>query len=412
MNILLINHYAGSPTMGMEYRPYYMAREWTVMGHNVTVILANNSHLRKHNPELSDNFFEQNIDGINYLWVKTPEYEGNGFGRVKNMFAFVRKIFNGSSFIANKYKPDVVIASSTYPSDNYVARKIAKLSGAKYIYEVHDLWPLSPMELGGMSKYHPFILAMQHAETFAYRNADAVVSMLPKTKDYMVNKGLSPEKWFFIPNGFVKPEWDNPAPLNKETAKRIEEIRSKFNTLVGYAGTLGLANALHSLLMAGEKTENSSVAIVIAGKGPEKENLLSLISEKDINNVFILDPVDKKEIPGLLSEFDILYIGLQYQPLFRFGISPNKMIDYMMAGKPVIQAIKAGNNMVEEAGCGIAIEPENPEKLAEAILKLKDLPPSELERMGNNGRKFAVANHDYKVLSKQFEELMLKLQKK
>ena len=412
MNILLINHYAGSPTMGMEYRPYYMAKEWTAMGHNVTVILANNSHLRKYNPELSGNFFEQNIDGINYLWVKTPEYEGNGFGRVKNMFAFVRKIFNESSFIANKYKPDIVIASSTYPSDNYVAKKIAKLSGAKYIYEVHDLWPLSPMELGGMSKYHPFILAMQHAETFAYRNADAVVSMLPKTKDYMVNKGLSPEKWFFIPNGFVKREWDNPAPLNKETAKRIEEIRSKFNTLVGYAGTLGLANALHSLLMAGEKIENSLVAIVIAGKGPEKENLLSLISGKNINNVFILDPVDKKEIPGLLSEFDILYIGLQYQPLFRFGISPNKMIDYMMAGKPVIQAIKAGNNMVEEAGCGVAIEPENPEKLAKAILKLKNLPPSELKMMGNNGRKFAVANHDYKVLSKQFEELMLKLQKK
>ena len=412
MNILLINHYAGSPAMGMEYRPYYLSKEWTAKGHNVTVILANNSHLRKYNPEISGNFFEQDVDGIGYLWVKTPEYEGNGFGRAKNMFAFIKKLFIKSSFIARKYKPDIVIASSTYPSDNYVARKIAKSAGAKYIYEVHDLWPLSPMELGEMSKYHPFIMAMQHAESFAYRNADAVVSMLPKTKDYMINKGLQNNKWYFIPNGFVKSEWDTPKPLNEETAKSIEKIRSKYDTLVGYTGTLGLANALQSLIVAGEKLKNDSVAIVMVGKGPEKDNLLSLISQKKLTNIFILDSVDKREIPGLLARFDILYIGLQHQPLFRFGISPNKMIDYMMASKPVIQAIKAGNNMVEEAGCGIAVEPENPEKLAEAIVTIKKLPLIEKETLGKNGKEYAIANHDYKILSKRFEEIMLKLLEK
>ncbi len=410
MNILLINHYAGSPSMGMEYRPYYMGREWTSMGHNVTIILANNSHLRKYNPKMPDKLSEQKIDGINYLWVKTPEYEGNGLGRVRNMFAFIRRIYSESKFIAEKYKPDVVIASSTYPSDNYVARKIANLSGAKYIYEVHDLWPLSPMELGGMDKFHPFILAMQHGETFAYRNADAVVSMLPMTKDYMVSKGLSPTKWYYIPNGFVKSEWENPKPLNDGIAKTIEKIRNNFDLLVGYTGTIGLANALYSLVNAGERLGNKSVAIVIVGKGPEKDNLLSLIDEKQLNNVFLFEPVDKKEIPDLLKRFDILYIGLQYQPLFRFGISPNKMIDYMMAGKPVIQAIKAGNNMVEDAGCGASIEPENPEKLAEAIMMFKEMNHWELQQMGENGRNYVVANHDYKVLSKRFEEIILKLQ--
>ena len=412
MNILLINHYAGSPEMGMEYRPYYLAKEWSAMGHNVTIIVANHSHLRKYNPDLSQNFFEQNIDGINYLWVKTPDYEGNGIGRVKNMFAFVKRIFFSSSGISKKYKPDIVIASSTYPSDNYAANKIAGISGAKYIYEVHDLWPLSPMELGGMSKYHPFIMAMQHAETFAYKKADAIISMLPETKEYMVSKGLQPEKWHYIPNGVVKEEWGKPAPLNKHTLETIENIKKRFKTLVGYTGTLGLANALHSFVLAGKQLRDKKVAMVMVGKGPEKENLLSLINKNDTGNIFILDPVDKREIPELLKRFDILYIGLQYQPLFRFGISPNKMIDYMMAGKPVIQAVKAGNNIAEEAKCGVAIEPENPERLAEAILKLKALPDPELEKMGENGRQFALQNHDYKVLSKRFEEIMLKLQTK
>jgi glycosyltransferase involved in cell wall biosynthesis len=88
------------------------------------------------------------------------------------------------------------------------------------------------------------------------------------------------------------------------------------------------------------------------------------------------------------------------------------MIDYMMASKPVIQAIKAGNNMVEEAGCGIAVEPENPEKLAEAIVTIKKLPLIEKETLGKNGKEYAIANHDYKILSKRFEEIMLKLLEK
>ena len=86
MNIFLINHYAGSPEMGMEYRPYYLAKEWINLGHNVTILVANNSHIRQYNPELNSDIIEEDIDGIKYIWVKTPKYEGNGIGRIKNMF--------------------------------------------------------------------------------------------------------------------------------------------------------------------------------------------------------------------------------------------------------------------------------------------------------------------------------------
>ena len=406
MNIFLINHYAGSPEMGMEYRPYYLAKEWINLGHNVTILVANNSHIRQYNPEFNSDIDEQIIDGIRYIWVNTPKYDGNGIGRIKNMFAFIKKTMYKASYFAKQFKPDVVIASSTYPSDNYIAKKIAKLSGAKYFYEVHDLWPLSPIELGGMSKMHPFIVTMQHGENFAYRKADAIISMLPKTQEHMKSHGLDLNKWHYIPNGVILDEWKNKKELNKITLDKITNIKSKFDKTIAYTGTLGLANALDSLILSADITKN--VAYIIIGKGPEKENLKELIKNKSLENVFILDSINKQEIPSLLQMFDILYIGLQYQSLFRFGISPNKLIDYMMAGKPIIQAIDAGNNVVKEVGCGIDIEPENPKAIAEAITKLLNTPQEELDKMGKNGQEFVIKNHDYKVLAKKFIEVMQK----
>ena len=406
MNIFLINHYAGSPKMGMEYRPYYLAQEWIRMGHDVTILVATHSHIRQYNPEQKEDLLEENIDGIRYIWVKTPSYKGNGIGRIKNMFAFIQKTLYKASYFAKNYQPDVVIASSTYPSDNYVARKIAKLSKAKYIYEVHDLWPLSPMELGGMSKFHPFITTMQHGENFAYRKADAIISMLPKTQEHMQSHGLDLSKWHYIPNGVILDEWNNKEELNNNTKSTIESIKTKYKTTVAYAGTLGLANALESLVLSAK--DITDVGFVIVGKGPEKENLMKLIKKEKLNNVFILDAISKQEIPSLLELFDFLYIGLQSQALFRFGISPNKLIDYMMAAKPIIQAIDAGNNVVKEVGCGIDVKPEEPKAIVNSIKKLTSLSEEELEKMGQNGKEFVLKNHDYRILAKQFIDIIEK----
>jgi glycosyltransferase involved in cell wall biosynthesis len=117
--------------------------------------------------------------------------------------------------------------------------------------------------------------------------------------------------------------------------------------------------------------------------------------------------VPKTVIPNLLAEMDILYIGLQRQSLFRFGISPNKLIDYMMAAKPVIQAIDAGNDMVSEAGCGISIEPENPESLAEAVDVLLQKTNAELQEIGARGKEFVLAHHTYEKLADEFIDIIL-----
>jgi len=177
MNILLINHYAGSTRHGMEFRPFYLAREWVRAGHRVQIVAASFSHIRARQPEFDGAALDEQIEGIDYRWLRTPAYTGNGAGRVKNMLAFMAALWRDGPRLAREFRPDVVIASSTYPMDIWPARRIAKLSQARLVYEVHDLWPLSPMELGGLSRWHPFIVWVQLAEDYAYRHADKVVSI-------------------------------------------------------------------------------------------------------------------------------------------------------------------------------------------------------------------------------------------
>jgi len=405
MNMLLINHYAGSPQYGMEYRPYYLAREWVKMGHKVVITSASFSHLRSKQPEVNGNISEELIDNIRYIWIKAPSYKGNGLKRILNMLTFVSKLMFLSKRLSSQFRPDIVIASSTYPLDIFPAYLVSRFSKAKLIFEVHDLWPLTPIELGKMSKWHPFIVVLQIAEDFAYKNANKVISILPKALDYMVSRGLDPKKFVHIPNGIDTDEWQSfNAPLPLQHQETIERLKQEGKFLVCYAGSHGISNALDYFVESAVYLKGLPIALVLVGKGPEKEKLQKYAIENNLNDVIFLPPVPKNSIPELLSKMDILYIGWRRSPLYRFGISPNKIFDYMMAGKPIIHAISAGNDLVAESGCGISIPPEDPVAIAEAIKKLIDMSPLEREEMGRRGREYVIKNHDYKVLAKRFLE--------
>jgi glycosyltransferase involved in cell wall biosynthesis len=402
MNILLINHYAGSLKHGMEYRPFYLGREWTRQGHRVHIAAASASHVRSVSPAIKRNVTEETIDGIHYFWFKTPVYDGNGLRRALNIFSFVGQLLLHHRWLARTMKPDVVIASSTYPLDTIAARAIARQAGARLVFEVHDLWPLSPIELGGMSRRHPFIMLMQWAEDFAYRSADKVVSMLPKTMEYMVTHGMQPEKFAYIPNGVDVAEWQAPSIPPPQTHQVLSQLRSEGCFLVGYAGAHGLANALDHFVDAAFQLQGYPVRFVLIGQGPEKDRLITRVQSRKQTNVIFLPSVPKTSIPAVLEEMDALYIGLKGDPLFRFGVSPNKLMDYMMAAKPVIYAIRSGNDMVAESECGISISPECPDEIVSAVLQLIRLPESEREQMGRRGRDYIQAHHDYRILAKQF----------
>lgn len=408
MNIVYINHYAGSRLHGMEYRPYFMAKRWAAKGHSVTVAASSFSHLRTKNPEMNGKkTAEETLDGIRYFWIAGPEYHGNGMGRIKNMLSFLCGLYRRRAEITAQGKPDAVIASSTYPLDIYPAYKIAKKYGARLIYEVHDLWPLSPIELGGMSPRHPYIMLMQRAENFCYKKCDCVVSLLPKAKEHMVEHGLSPEKFVCIPNGIEKSDWEKPLPASPAYSEKLGGYRKEGYFLIGYTGAHGIANALDSFVEAGKLLGGKKIKLLSIGPGPERERLIAKTKELGVGDtVEFLPPVGRGEVPGLLAQMDALYVGLQRRPLFRFGVSPNKLMDYMMAAKPVIFAIDAGNDMVADAGCGVSIPPEDSAAIAAAAEKLASLPREELDAMGRRGREYILRNNEYDVLSERFLEAL------
>jgi glycosyltransferase involved in cell wall biosynthesis len=407
MNILLINHYAGSGKHGMEYRPFHLAGKWAKLGHNVTIAAASFSHLRSKNPDVSGLVTKEMIEGVQYIWLKTPKYKGNGFRRVLNILIFVFLLLLIGMKLAKSCRPDVVIASSTYPLDIYPASFIAKRVRAKLLFEVHDLWPLSPIELGGVSPRHPFILIMQRAENHAYRVSDSVVSLLPKADSYMREHGMAAHKFVYLPNGIDPVEWRHSRmPLPELHSTVLSGLRQKGIFVVGYTGAHGLANALNSFVEAALSLRNHPVALVLVGQGTEKELLQKRALELGLTGVFFLPPVPRPAVPPLLDLMDALYIGLQKKSIFRFGVSPNKLMDYMMAGKPVIYAVEAGNNPVAESGCGISVAPENPLAIAKAVIQLMKVGSGEREVMGLKGRDYVLKNHDYTVLAQRFLEIM------
>lgn len=401
MNILYLNHYAGSPALGMEYRPYYLAREWVRLGHRVQMVAASFSHVRARQPVVNSEI----LDGIEYHWIPTPPYQGNGLGRVKNIGAFCRQVWAQADALVAQYRPDVVIASSTYPMDIWVARRIARKARAKLVFEVHDLWPLSPIELSGMSPNHPFALLCGWAEKTAYRDADVVISMLPKVHQYMASRGLDVRKLTIVPNGISPEDWHTePVSLREDVAALIAVARARGHIVVGYAGSMGLPNALDTLLDAATLLKQQPITFVLVGDGHERQRLAQRIADEKLDRVHWFAPIPKKQIPSFLAELDVAYIGWQRVPIYRFGIAPNKLMDYMMAGCTVLHAVEAGNDPVVESGCGLSVAPESPQAVADGLLRLAEMPHAEREQLGQRGRAFVEAQHTYPVLAQRFLE--------
>jgi glycosyltransferase involved in cell wall biosynthesis len=408
MNLLFLNHYAGTPLYGMEYRPYYLAKEWVKLGHQVTIVAASESHLRTQAVQASHDITYEMIDGISYIWLKTPAYKGNGAKRVINIFAFVAQLFRHSHRLIHQIQPDIVINSSTYPLDIYPARYIARRAKAKLVFEVHDLWPLSPIELGGMSPRHPFIMLMQRAENAACKSADYVVSLLPKAKQHLQDHGMAPHKFSCLPNGIDIAEWqDNQATIPIEHRAALHQLRQNGHFIIGYAGGHAISNALTVLIDAANQLKhNASIVFVLVGKGIEKDALRQKADSLGLTNVIFLPPVPKSAIPDLLCQMDALYIGWQNHPIYRFGISPNKIMDYMMAAKPVLHSISAGNDPVAESGCGISVAAEDAVAIAQAAQDLAAMSESERNAMGIRGKEYVMNNHDYSVLANKFIQIV------
>lgn len=401
MNIWIINEYSGSQYHGMEFRHYYLGREFIKLGHKVTIISASYSHLFRNTPKVKKYFTLEEIDGIKYLWIKVPKYKkSTDKKRVLKWIMFSLSLF----FLPfNKLsRPDVIILSPMATFPVFPSYILAKRFKAKFVFEVKDIWPLTLIEIGGYSSKHPVIKIMRWLELFALRRADVIVSVLPNYGEYLKDNGINRD-FVYIPNGIDLEELKNVEDLDENIKKLIP--KDKF--IVGYVGTVGIANALDVLIKAANILRDyKDIAFVVVGDGSEKENLIKMVEEMSLDNVIFIPSIPKRQVQSILDLFDVCYIGLKKERIFKYGVSPNKIFDYMYSGKPIIHAISTEKEIVNIANCGISVEAENPELIAEAIIKLKNMYVESRISMGLNGKEYVINNHSYGILAKKFLEVL------
>jgi glycosyltransferase involved in cell wall biosynthesis len=399
--IWIVNHYAGSRVHGMEYRHYGLAQQFRRMGLRPIIICAAFHHLLTKLPE--ERMAE--VDGVPYVWIKARRYEQNDSRRVLNMVEFSARLALQS--LRELPRPDVVIASSPHPFVAVNGYRLARKHGAKFIFEVRDLWPLTILEVGGHSPRHPFVRAMAWAERLGYERCDYTVSLLGGAKDYMVAHGLDEGKFVYIPNGIdPQVQRENVEPLPAEHGQVIQNLKRLGKLIILYSGSHGVVNALENVIEAARLlADEPKIHFLLVGQGPEKDSLQKRARQADLRNVTFLPPVARSQMAALTGAADLGYLGLQKKDLFRYGVSPNKLFEYMAAGLPILFAIDTIHDEVAEAKCGFSIAPEDPQALAATVRRIAQMPQEELRSMGERARQYVQRTHTYEVLAQQYARL-------
>lgn len=398
--IWFVNQYAGSPNHGMEYRHYELGRQLVELGHTVVVVSGSYSHLFTHQPNIGGAYSLQDIAGVTYCWVKVPAYRrAMSIGRVLNMLVFMARLYRLP--VRRLPAPDAIVVSSPSLFPILPAERWARRFGARLVFEVRDIWPLTLQELGGLSRRHPLVAVMRWFERRAYRVADAVVSVLPAAGAHLMSEGMAPSKLRIIPNGVSHDALAE--PLMPTAPSVLEAVSSRAFT-VGFVGTLGSANAIETLIDAARLLSHEDIGFVLVGQGSEENRLRARAA--DLTNIAFAGPVSKGEVPATLRTFDVCYVGYHDSPLYRFGISPNKVFDYMAAGRPIILAAAAANDPVRDAACGLTVAPDDPAALVEAIRTMRALTAPERAALGANGRSYVESVHTYAALARQYARLL------
>jgi glycosyltransferase involved in cell wall biosynthesis len=401
-NVWIINQYAGSRHHGMEYRHFYLARELVAKGYDVTVLSGSYSHLFSNPPEVSRTVTLELIDGVRYCWLKVPRYEGVGAGRALNMAVFALELLLPK--LRRLPDPDGIIVSSPSPLPIVPAWLLAARHRARLLFEVRDIWPLTLVELGWVPPRHPLVVTMGWVEAFAYRCSDRLLSPLPNALEHMRPHGVDADRFTYVPNGVALDDFDGAEPLDPAIRDQLPDGRF----VVGYVGTMGPANALEALLHAADRLrDDPAVEFVLVGTGRSRPELVGLASELELPNLRFLDRVPRAQVPSLLQACDALFVGLQQSSLYHYGISPNKLFDYMYSGRPVIQAMPPDiPDLVSMAGCGITVPAEDADAIAEAVTTIRDMDAGERERLGRNGRAYVTENHSYAALADRYVDAL------
>lgn len=400
MNIWYISKYVCKPGNGnVGMRAFYLMQELSKMQCNVDLITSNSNIFLNNKTEsgteaISPSFSFHQIAGLNY--------KNSNFIRLISWLEFELKFlfFNKK----NLRKPDIIIVSSLSIFTIVNGFIWSKIYNAKLIFELRDIWPLILIEEAGFSKHNPFIIMLSALEKWGYNISDLIVGTMPNLKQHVSEVTKKDDlKVICVPFGV-------PRNSSNQFFRSDYPIKSgNSNLVIGYAGTVGLTNALETLFRSLEKIDLvfEKIECHIVGDGP----LLSVFKRKygHIKNLYFSGKIEKQDIAKILASFDLLYFSTFNSTAWNYGQSLNKLIDYMLAGKPILGSYSGFPSMINEAQCGWLIEAENPDVLSAKILEISSIPKNELATMGSRGREWILKNRDYATLASYLKKNILSL---
>jgi len=411
LHIWYVHHYGGGPGIGLYDRPYQLARAWQRQGHTATIFIARFHHLMEqgYSPEP-----EFEVDGVRYVALPARPYAQNGAARMLNIWDFSRNLYAaGRRHGQGAARPDAVIASSPHPFTIFPAHNLARRYGAKLVFEIRDIWPLSITEILRTSRLHPFVQMCAAAERFALNRSDLVASVLPRADRYLADRGYGNRPFVWVPNGVGQESGNDGDTFASQEAALAADKASKWRSeglpVVIYTGSIGRPNAIDLLVRAlayGESADKKNrCAVLVVGKGDQLEELRGFARERELQNIHFSGPVPKSDALKLLHLADIGYAGLRnIETLFGYGISPNKIADYLGASLPVLLPLAPCGDPVSESGGGIARKAETPEAVWQALRELVGLNPEQRRCMGAKGRRYIAREYDYGRIANRYAE--------
>lgn len=405
MNIWIFNHYAVGPNSSGGTRHFDLAKQLVEKGHSVTIFASSYNHQMLKEEHLADaksNSKEAIYDGVRFIWIKSTAYKKNNHKRVFNMLTYSKRALSIAK--KNNERPDIVIGSLVHPLAAYVGYLVAKHFKSVFYFEERDLWPQTLIDLGKMSSNHPMIHLLAKIEVFLFRKAKRVIVLFDKAVGYVESKGISKDKVLYVPNGFDMDRTSNPLSLSPEIKRVFSELADQ--TIAIYTGAHGIANNLDVILNSAKKIQSKGLQVhfVLIGNGPEKERLTRRVQNEAIQNVTMLEPVNKEMIPEILKEADVGLLPLVDSPVFKWGISPNKLFDYMGASLPVLLMCDLDGTPVELANGGKVIRKNFETEIVDFFSNIDD---TELHQLGSNARAYVEEYHSWEKLAFRLEETML-----
>ncbi|ETZ24554.1 glycosyltransferase family 4 protein [Pedobacter sp. V48] len=391
MRILYIHQYFKTPAEPGGTRSYWVAKELVNAGHHVTMLTTSSSIISKKETKI--------IDEIEVVYLKVPyDQKMSILGRMKSFLSFMYK----ASVTALKTKDiNLVIATSTPLTIGFPALLMKKIKNIPYVFEVRDLWPEVPIQMGGLKNSFLIRIAKWFERTI-YLNAEHVIALSPGMADGIISNGGDKQNTTMIPNmAKINEFW--PRAKNYELLKDLGLRVDSFKIV--HFGSLGLANGANTIIESAKLLKGINVEFIFLGGGSTEESLIKLCEEYQIVNVHFLGKFPMAKTSEIVNFCDVSIVSFLDIPIL-YTNSPNKLFDSLSAGKPII-VNSAGwtKNLVEEEGCGYYVNPNNPEELADKIVFLQNNPEI-VQRLGEESRKLAEHKFDKSILCREFSNVI------